>query len=100
MRVTETAKSGGEGKMRIVRPIVGTPGFDVLCGMGGDDRLYGQRGRDTVIGRGGNDRLHGGNGIDASGNDAVFGGPGIDRYRSDPGDDVTNAEIFGPCFAE
>ena len=38
--------------------------------------------------------------IDASGNDAVFGGPGTDHYLTDPGDDVTSAEIFGPCFAE
>ena len=30
----------------------------------------------------------------------MFGGPGTDHYWSDPGDDVTNAEIFGPCFAE
>jgi Ca2+-binding RTX toxin-like protein len=69
----------------------GVPAPTPRCngGSAGADRVYGGDGNDACVTT-----------IDASGNDAVFGGPGIDHYWSDPGDDVTSAEIFGPCFAE
>jgi hypothetical protein len=71
--------------------VFGGPGrdFTLYGGSAGADRVFGGDGNDACVTT-----------IDASGNDAVFGGPGIDHYWSDPGDEVTNAEIFGPCFAE
>jgi hypothetical protein len=87
----------------------GGPAIDNGDGGGGNDRVYGGPGSDSTLygGSAGADLVFGGDGndgcvttIDNSGNDAVFGGPGTDHFYTDPGDDVTNAEIPGPCFAE
>jgi Ca2+-binding RTX toxin-like protein len=58
-------------------------------GSSGADRVKGGPGNDVCVVT-----------TDGSGDDALFGGPGNDHYWSDPGDDVSSAEIFGPCFAE
>jgi Ca2+-binding RTX toxin-like protein len=89
--------------------INGFTGQDNADGGLGDDKVEGQDGRDLTLygGQGGVDVVRGGDGddfcvttIDSQNNDRLFGGPGRDRYWSDPGDETTGAEVFGPCFAE
>jgi len=89
--------------------LYGGLGIDDGEGGGGHDLVYGGPGGDFTLygGSDGADRVYGGDGndacvttIDGSGNDELLGGPGTDNYWSDPGDEVTSAEIFGPCFAE
>ena len=97
-----------------------------MIGRTGNDSMFGGLGIDNADGGMGNDLVDGGPGGDSTlyvrsggadrvfgrqrrlrchdrppgGDDAVFGGPGRDRYYTDPGDEVTSAEISGPCFAE
>ena len=61
----------------------GTPGRDVILGLGGDDEIVGSLGNDIICGGPGADLIHGGRG-----NDIVDGGAGdFDRVIGDLGDD-------------
>jgi hypothetical protein len=60
--------------------IVGSAAAEVICGLGGKDRLDGGRGHDTLLGGSGNDCLFA---LD-SGGDTVDGGPGRDNALVDP----------------
>jgi Ca2+-binding RTX toxin-like protein len=69
----------------------GTPGSDVIVGLGGADSLRGKRGNDVICGGAGNDILTGGNGKDTllgqAGGDALEGGKGKDRCEGGKGND-------------
>jgi Ca2+-binding RTX toxin-like protein len=69
----------------------GTPGSDVIVGLGGADSLRGKRGNDVICGGAGNDILTGGNGKDTllgqAGGDALEGGKGKDRCKGGKGND-------------
>ena len=54
----------------------------MICGRGGNDRLYGFEGSDVLLGGRGSDLLYGGDG-----NDAVHGGPGRDLVAGGRGRD-------------
>jgi hypothetical protein len=58
----------------------GTPGRDVICGLGGDDTLRAGRGGDVVLGGLGDDALAG-----DRGQDVVLGGLADDRLDGGPG---------------
>lgn len=83
--------------------ILGTPGADVIdglggndviCGEDGDDTIDGGDGDDTIYGADGDDRLNGGNGDDElsgwDGTDTLNGGPGMDEMRGGEGNDTLN----------
>ena len=60
----------------------------MICGRGGNDRVYGMGGNDTLVGGRGADRLYGGVGDDIlvardKRRDVVNGGLGRDRARVD-----------------
>jgi hypothetical protein len=63
--------------------LVGTTRNEVLCGLGGDDRIEGNGGDDVLVGGFGNDTLEGG-----ANNDRLFGGNGDDILSSRGGDDA------------
>ena len=78
-----------------------SPYFDIMNGLGGDDRLYGfwgndkilgENGNDTIVGDAGHDVIFGGPGDDVifggPGNDTIIGGPGRDRIDCGPGIDI------------
>jgi Ca2+-binding RTX toxin-like protein len=81
--------------------LIGTPGADLMLGMGGwGDTLYGRGGNDILrgsdevdflSGEDGDDRLHGGGDIDflhgGIGQDLLFGEDGADILGGGPGDD-------------
>jgi len=60
----------------------GTPGDDVICGLGDNDTIEGDEGPDTIGGGIGNDNLHGGPGVDIirgnAGADTIHGERGVD----------------------
>ena len=79
----------------------GTPYFDIIRGLGGNDRIIAGAGNDRIEGNGGNDRISAGAGDDfvfggpgndilsgGSGNDTIVGGPGRDRIGCGPGNDT------------
>ena len=81
--------------------LVGGPGDDIICGLGGNDRLFGGGGDDVLRGGPGADRLQGGSGDDVlrgdegadelrggSGNDEVYAGPGDDDAQGGEGNDT------------
>jgi Ca2+-binding RTX toxin-like protein len=74
----------------------GTPGSDVIVGLGGADSLRGKRGNDLICGGAGNDILDGGNGKDhmlgEKGNDLLDGGKGKDRCEGGKGNDSTTGD--------
>lgn len=59
------------------------PGFNVIVGTSGNDKLKGTAGRDLILGLGGNDRIDG-----VRGNDHLCGGPGKDTLIGGPGKDL------------
>ena len=61
----------------------GTPGRDVICGLGGDDTLRGFGGRDVIRGGGGDDIL--------------YGGPGADSVFGDHGEDIVHTRTVSPA---
>lgn len=63
--------------------LVGTPGDDVINGLGGRDAIVGQGGDDVVCGGGDPDAISGG-----PGDDALFGGAGRDAISGGSGDDL------------
>ena len=80
--------------------LVGNKNGQVICGLGGNDRImagggadrvFGDRGNDIVDGHGGNDTIEGGPGNDtlrgSDGNDSLKGGPGRDSLYGDKGRD-------------
>jgi hypothetical protein len=68
--------------------ILGGSQGEVICGLEGDDRLYGRGGADVLLGGPGDDVLAGGKGKDelvgGDGRDRLLGGPGKDRCRATP----------------
>ena len=60
-----------------------------MNGMGGDDRMYGEKGRDTMNGGSGDDEMYGGEDKDilngGEGDDLMDGGPGVDTFVFEPG---------------
>lgn len=54
--------------------VIGKSGNDVLCGGAGDDKISGESGNDTLMGDEGDDTLYSG-----SGNNELIGGPEVDR---------------------
>jgi Ca2+-binding RTX toxin-like protein len=70
----------------------GTSGKDVIRGLGGRDTLIGRGGDDILCGGKGNDVLRGGNGNDRligdKGNDRLVGGKGRDSLDGGRGNDV------------
>lgn len=70
-----------------IQRIVGGAGDDVICGGDGRDELFGGRGNDTLLGEAGEDTLG-----DRSGNDTLLGGPGGDRLFAGPGNDTLLGE--------
>jgi Ca2+-binding RTX toxin-like protein len=78
-----------------------TNGDDILDGVNGDDRMFGNGGDDLITGAGGDDELFGGAGQDivfgedgddfirgGADDDLLVGGEGEDTLRGDAGDDV------------
>lgn len=63
--------------------IVTYGGNDVICGGGGDDVVVGKQGRDTIYGARGDDNLLGG-----SDDDRLYGGPGDDWLRGGSAQDL------------
>ena len=85
-------------------PLNGTPGPDVMVGLGGVDYINGKGGNDTICGGGGDDIIHGGPGNDrieaGPGNDVVYGQSGNDVLKGGPGMDLLyggmgNDELYG-----
>ena len=76
--------------------LVGTPGDDVIHGLGGNDSIDGLGGNDTICGGNGNDMIVGGSGKDfilaGSGNDNVLAGTGLDTVYGQAGNDVLNGQ--------
>ena len=70
----------------------GTPGNDVICGMGGNDTIHARSGDDIVIGGPGTDQMWGGGGEDqllgGQGVDSARGGAGMDRLLGQGGRDA------------
>jgi Ca2+-binding RTX toxin-like protein len=70
----------------------GTPGADVIVGVGGNDELSGLAGNDVICGGEGKDTLSGQNGNDElsgeAGNDTLAGGAGKDSLKGGPGKDI------------
>jgi Ca2+-binding RTX toxin-like protein len=57
--------------------LFGSPGADVICGLGGNDEIRGNGGNDVIVGGGGSDLIDAGSGADVvyggSGSDTIFG---------------------------
>src|SRR5439155_16460808 len=69
----------------------GTPGPDLICGLGGDDVLNGLGGDDILVGGAGHDSLDGG-----PGNDQEYGGDGSDTFKqSGPGPNGADLLVGG-----
>lgn len=75
--------------------ICGTPGADVVAGLGGGDVLYGGDGDDSLSGDGASDQVFGGLGNDSvsgdDGSDVVRGGTGSNVVTGGGGDDTLGA---------
>ena len=83
------------------RPLLGTAGPDVICGLDGDDDIrprsgndvvYAGSGNDTVLAGSGRDEVYGQGGVDdlfggRSGGDVMRGGTGADTLYADRGPD-------------
>jgi len=71
--------------------IVGTPGDDVINGLGGNDFIIGKGGDDTICGGDGNDFIFGSSGDDLilgdAGEDFILGNSGDDSLKGNLGDD-------------
>jgi len=78
-----TVLSDGDIEARVVGPITGTEGDDVLTGTDANDAIVGLGGNDQLDGGLGNDTLDGG-----TGNDTLFGGLGDDVYLPGAGLDT------------
>ena len=98
---------GIEGSRRLssVRRVTtspGTPGRDVIVGLGGDDGSR-ARGNDVICGGAGNDTLKGGKGKDSlhgrHGNDTLNGGEGKDFCAGGKGNDTSTGPRPG-CEVE
>jgi Ca2+-binding RTX toxin-like protein len=74
----------------------GTPGNDVICGLGGNDTIDGGLGNDIIVGGDGNDIVTGAAGLDemfgGAGNDDLGGGPGTDLIYGEDGDDEISGD--------
>jgi Ca2+-binding RTX toxin-like protein len=107
---SSTGTAARSSARRAPDTLVGTPGKDVICGLGGADRIDGVGGKDTLLGGAGNDLLEGsgghdvllgGRGADAfeawdGTSDRIDGGPGLDRAWVDHTlDTVKHVERFG-----
>jgi Ca2+-binding RTX toxin-like protein len=72
-------------------PLDGTPGRDVIVGLGESDGISGGRGNDVIFGGAGDDFLVGGKGKDTllgqAGGDVFFGKAGKDRCEGGKGKD-------------
>ena len=70
----------------------GTPGDDVICGLGGQDHIRAGTGNDIVLGGGDGDTIHGDLGDDrldgGGGGDVLNGGDGVDRLLGGAGGDT------------
>jgi len=75
--------------------VYGTPGDDLILGLGGNDTIYGGDGDDTIVAEAGNNTIYGGDGNDTivagAGNDAIEGGAGDDTIDAGSGNNV----VFG-----
>ncbi|MGA6947700.1 MAG: hypothetical protein WBZ00_08080, partial [Solirubrobacterales bacterium] len=84
----------------------GTPGPDVIVGLGGSDfGISGERGNDVICGGGGGDLLTGGPGKDRllgqAGSDALSGQQGKDRCEGGKGiDSDFGSSTFPVCEVE
>lgn len=71
--------------------LVGTPGNDLIFGLGGHDEIDGAGGDDVILAGDGNDQVAGGDGNDilcgGAGNDALDGNAGEDGLDGGPGND-------------
>ena len=76
--------------------LVGSPGRDVLCGLGGPDDIRGKGGADIFLGDLGNDRLVGGPGNDlmsgGKGSDVLLGSGGNDKLNGGQGKDILKGQ--------
>jgi PKD domain/RTX calcium-binding nonapeptide repeat (4 copies)/WD40-like Beta Propeller Repeat len=79
----------------------GTPGPDVICGLGGADVINGRGGADVIRGGRGADVLRGNRGPDrlfgGRGADVLRGGLGADVANGGPGPDICTAETRISC---
>jgi Zn-dependent metalloprotease len=70
---------------------------DVICGFGGDDRLYGSGGppgivrNDIIFGGSGDDLIH-----DSAGDDRLLGEQGVDQIKAGPGNDQLDGGAGAP----
>jgi len=71
--------------------LTGTPGVDLLTGLGGDDRLDGGAGNDLLLGGPGSDTLLG-----AAGNDFIIADEDRDRVDGGAGNDFVVAALRQP----
>ena len=81
--------------------LAGTPGPDIICGLGGNDELRGLGGNDLLLGGAGADLALGGAGADeargGAGRDELRGGDGGDRLLGQDGNDSLLGQK-GPDF--
>jgi hypothetical protein len=79
----------GNGEANVIE---GEEGNDCIYGLGGDDRLHGDR--TGVFGSSGSDEIHGGDGNDSIWGDAkddrLYGEAGDDRLKGDSGGDLVS----------
>jgi Ca2+-binding RTX toxin-like protein len=82
----------------------GTPGPDVIVGLGGDDVIRGGPGNDVICGGKGQDLLDGGGGNDTllgqAARDYFSGGQGTDRCEGGKGPDQANTNRRNICEVE
>jgi hypothetical protein len=68
------------------------PGYNLILGTNGPDKLIGTKGPDIIKGLGGDDEIMGGHGDDilcgGDGYDEILGGPGNDRISGGAGNDL------------
>jgi ribosomal protein S11 len=104
--VTGRTGGGGGGACTITgnargNRLNGTPGPDIICGLGGADIINGRGGADVIRGGRGADVLRGGRGPDrlfgGRGPDVLRGGRGVDVANGGPGPDTCAAETRISC---
>ena len=80
-----------------LRPLAVPPNEQVICGLGGPDRLLGGAFAETLDGGAGNDIIWGAKGNDflfgGLGNDRLHGGHGIDLLKGGAGHDLLNGGL-------